>query len=518
MVIVSFYTSLYEQQQHVLRASLEKFGLKYDLQKVASRGPWKANCLYRGQFLINMMNKYNDNVVWLDADAEILKHPSLLFEMDDSVDLAFYDRGGREYMLGTSYWKNTPLVEHLLMDWVANCDLNSNSLSQRDFMRIFQMKYAGKLIVKILPEEYCHIFDKSCDGEPVIVHNQMSRKTRNITRFEEVDGDQVEVIAPQSLVCDPEPCDPEPEGELVPQVQSPQPVAHHTGKRTVFLPLNQTNWAFDVRCTTLERLLAPYYNIRKVSGFDVARKGLGFHADLVYWPTYESLDNMANNCHRACATIGGLVIRSLEESINHFGKAVAIAVPNLTWYNQYLARNVKGVKFFYIPNGVNIGAFFPKPKSNEFIVGWAGNDRPDRAKVKRIEELRRICHKQGIALLEQGRSSMVNHDQMPSFYQKLDLYVNLSTTEGSNNCILEAAACEVPVLGTKVGNIPELVKAGAFTLEHDLSDLEEKLCYIRDLKNRHEIGESMRNEIVTNYSCELMAMRYKEMFDYSLLF
>lgn len=512
MVIVSFYTSLYEQQQNVLRASLEKFGLKYDMQKIASRGPWKANCLYRGQFLINMMNKHNDNVVWVDADAEILKHPSLLYEIGEDVDLAWYDRGGREFMLGTSYWKNTPLVKHLLMDWVSNCDLNSPSLSQKDFMRIFQMKYAGKLIVKILPEEYCHIFDKPCEGDPVIVHNQMSRKTRSITQIE-VDG--VEKISIKSPTADQEPQD-----EPTPQSSPPQPpTAHHTGKKTVFLPLNQTNWAFDVRCTTLERLLAPYYNIRKVSGFDVARKGLGFHADLVYWPTYESLDNMGSNCHRTCATIGGLVIRSLEESISHFGKALAIAVPNFTWYNQYLSKNVRGVKFFYIPNGVNIGAFFPKPKkNNEFIVGWAGNDRPDRAKVKRIEELRKICHRQGIALLEQGRSTIINHDQMPYFYQKLDLYVNLSTTEGSNNCILEAAACGIPILGTKVGNIPELAKAGAFTVEHDLSDLEEKLCYIRDLKNRQEIGESMRNEIVTNYTSELMAMRYKEMFDYVLQF
>lgn len=503
MIIVSFYTSLYEEQHHVLKASLEKFGLKYDIQRVASRGSWKSNNLYRGQFLINMMNKHNDNVVWLDADAEVLKYPTLLYAIKDNTDLAWYTRDGRGYLLGTSYWKNSPLVKHLLMDWVATCDINSASLSQRDFMRLFQQKYQGKLIVQPLPEEYCHIFDnKLATREPVIVHHQLSRQFRSASQ-------QVENEVP----VDPVPVQP----SVVSVPPDPPPYkSNPSGKRTVFLPLNQNNWAFDVRCTALERHLSPYYNIQKVSGFDIVRKGLGFHADLIYWPTYESLDRMGCHCHRVCATIGGLVVRSLEESLSHFGKAAAIAVPNKTWFDQYARSNLPDTKFFLIPNGVNINVFVPKPKPNGFVIGWAGNDLPDRAKVKRIEELRKICTKQGIILMEQGRSALVVHDRMPEFYQKLDLYVNLSTTEGSNNCILEAAACGVPILGTRVGNIPELESAGAFTVEHDLSDLEEKLCYIRDLNNRSEIGESMRNEIVLHYSSELMAMRYKEMFEYSL--
>jgi glycosyltransferase involved in cell wall biosynthesis len=508
MVFVSFYTSLYEGQHQVLKASLEKFGVKYDIQKVASRGSWKANCLYRGQFLVEMMKKHNDNVVWIDADAELLKHPSLLFEIDGTVDVAWYDREGREYMLGTSYWKNTQLVKHLLMDWVTTSDLTATSISQRDFMRLFQAKYMGKLLLYTLPEPYCHIFDRA-GNDPVIIHNQFSRQTKGVPE-QDIKKTTIRPVSHQVA--------PLPEEASVPQPPNPRPpVAHFTSKKTVFLPLNQTNWAFDVRCTALEKLLTPYYNIRKVNGFDVARKGLGFHADLVYWPTYESLDTMGAHCHRTCATIGGLVVRSLDESISHFGKASAIAVPNMTWYKQYVAKGLS-TKFFLIPNGVDINRFFPipKPKNGEFIVGWAGNDRPDRAKLKRIEELRRICHKLGIVLYEQGRSAQISHDQMPSFYRQLDLYVNLSTTEGSNNCILEAAACGIPILGTKVGNMPELEKVGAFTVEQDLRDLEEKLCYIRSLKNRDEIGELMRNEIVNNYSSELMAMRYKEMFEYSL--
>ncbi len=495
MVIVSFYTSLYEEQSRILVASLEKFRLKYDVQKIGSRGSWKANCLYRGQFLINMMNKYNDNIVWLDADAEILKYPSVLFELDSNVDLAWYDREGREFMLGTSYWKNTPQVKYLLMDWMTNCNVHTPSISQRDFMKIFQQRYKGKMNVYILPETYCCIFDKPTRRDPVIVHYQLSRQTKEVIR----NNTTVEVSSTQSS-----------------NIRTPI-ISRLGNKKTVFLSLNQPNWAFDVRCTILERLLSPYYNIKKVSGYDIAKKGLGFHADLVYWPTYESLDAMENYCHKVCATVGGLVVRSLDESVNHFGKAKAIAVPNKTWFDEYIKKGIENIKFFLIPNGVDINKFVPKLKSrNEFIIGWAGNDRPDRAKIKRIEELRRVCKKCGLTLLEQGRSSQISHDRMPTFYQQLDLYVNLSTTEGSNNCILEAAACGIPVLGTRVGNMPELEKIGAFTVDYNLRDLEEKLLYIRSLNNRRDVGDALRKEMVTNYSSEIVAMRYKEMFDYSL--
>jgi hypothetical protein len=269
MIIVSFYTSLYEEHSRNLKASLDKYSLKYDIQKMASRSNWKANCLHRSNFLIEMMQKHNDDVLWLDADAVVLQYPTLLYEIDKDIDLAWYDREGKEFMLGTSYWKNSPLVKHLLMDWVANCDVSSSALSQKDFMRLFQQKYVGKLLVQTLPESYCHIFDKPELQEPaVIVHHQLSRKMKNIIQ-EEIEESHKKVTMQ----------------EVEPSIPAYR-ISNPLGKKTVFLPLNQTNWAFDVRCSTLERFLTPYFNIKKVSGFDVARKGIGFHADLVYWPTY----------------------------------------------------------------------------------------------------------------------------------------------------------------------------------------------------------------------------------------
>jgi glycosyltransferase involved in cell wall biosynthesis len=47
---------------------------------------------------------------------------------------------------------------------------------------------------------------------------------------------------------------------------------------------------------------------------------------------------------------------------------------------------------------------------------------------------------------------------MPLYYNAADLLLHPSSSEGSPNVIKEAMACNLPVLATPVGDIPELLK------------------------------------------------------------
>lgn len=49
-----------------------------------------------------------------------------------------------------------------------------------------------------------------------------------------------------------------------------------------------------------------------------------------------------------------------------------------------------------------------------------------------------------------------SHAAMPDFYRSLDVYVCMSTCEGTPNPVLEAASCGCPVVSTPVGIVPQL--------------------------------------------------------------
>ncbi len=67
--------------------------------------------------------------------------------------------------------------------------------------------------------------------------------------------------------------------------------------------------------------------------------------------------------------------------------------------------------------------------------------------------------------------------EMLEFYRSIDIYLCASRSEGTPNPCLEAAACGVPLVTTRVGNMPELVRHGVNGLfvERNVADVAAKL-------------------------------------------
>lgn len=52
------------------------------------------------------------------------------------------------------------------------------------------------------------------------------------------------------------------------------------------------------------------------------------------------------------------------------------------------------------------------------------------------------------------------HDDMPQVYAELDVLLSTSHTEAMPFALMEAMACGVPVIGTRVGGVPDLIQQG----------------------------------------------------------
>lgn len=94
---------------------------------------------------------------------------------------------------------------------------------------------------------------------------------------------------------------------------------------------------------------------------------------------------------------------------------------------------------------------------------------PLRDRLQRVAEARKVSHK----ILFAGFRS-----DMDRIFPCLDLLVHPATLEGLGVCLLEAAAAGVPIVASRVGGIPEVVRHGLNGLLVDPQSPEELLCAV----------------------------------------
>jgi len=184
-IVVSYYTSNeYKKFADVMEQSAIKFGLETDVQEIPSRGSWKANTYHKASFLAEMLKKHSGrNILWLDADSELLAYPDLFDNPDYDLAVHYHDwpdRRGRELMSGTLLLVNEPHVRDLIDEWTElnakNIDNQDVPWGQKNLESVLETKF-DTIRTMVLPEPYCRT-DQMGEGKTVVQQKQASRKLR----------------------------------------------------------------------------------------------------------------------------------------------------------------------------------------------------------------------------------------------------------------------------------------------------------------------------------------------------
>lgn len=202
-------------------------------------------------------------------------------------------------------------------------------------------------------------------------------------------------------------------------------------------------------------------------------------------------------------------------------------------------KGYRGPVFVLPQFGVDTELFHPSPteRSHEFTVGYAGR----LIEEKGVFELVRACAELDIKLLLAGAGAAesklnklarklrfkkltflgaVERTRMPGFYNSLDAFVLASKTtknwkEQFGMALAEAMSCEVAVIGSDSGAIPELIAdAGLVVPEGNLPALTAGLlAYREEVSLRDDYARKARQRILSHFSAELIARRTLEIYE-----
>ena len=140
-----------------------------------------------------------------------------------------------------------------------------------------------------------------------------------------------------------------------------------------------------------------------------------------------------------------------------------------------------------------------------YIIG----DGPERAALEK-------CVKEcGLSRVVTFLGS-IPYEEIPFYLRKADIFVRASRTEGMGNSFVEAMSVGVPVIGTAVGGIPDIIidhETGIFCRVDDPVDLAEKiLMLLRNDDLARALKQKGRKLVEEKFSWDAIAASYGDLF------
>lgn len=304
-------------------------------------------------------------------------------------------------------------------------------------------------------------------------------------------------------------------------VSFPRTIVTRSGKPKILMIADVPNWAWDVKARQIIKHLDYWFEFDLKFSGDLSGKGLLSDSYDLYF-TFECnfapyLDGLPKEKKITGVTAHTYVnFPNYKDLLNSCGTVHA----NSRLLYKELIKIHPDVH--YVPNGVdeNLFKFVPRDTSDEFRACFVGKP----SVRKGLEDyIRPACEKAGVTLKE--RSGRVNdlgripHDQMPLFYQDVDVILISSDMDGTPNMLLEGASVGRTFIGNKIGNVPEFLvrNKNGFMVRRDVDSYVEKLKILKDNRDLcRDMGEAARKTVEKGWTWSIQSKNYKDLFRWVL--
>jgi len=297
----------------------------------------------------------------------------------------------------------------------------------------------------------------------------------------------------------------------------------------VLLAPTAPGWAFDHRARDLLKVKFRHLRLdlkylRQIRPEDLK------HYDLIYPMTLEGAEIL----HRTASiplnrmAAGVTSIRSVAKHMTGSGKfkpEFLRFVKQLrginTASNEIVALFASHVDIRKTRVGIDASVFRPpkRPRSSKrpFTVGWVGRiDKPEHRKLKGYDIVLSAVKDLPVKLdIRTYKEHYVPRRKMVAFYQQLDCFVCSSASEHIPLPVLEAAACGVPIIATKVGIVPELIRHGenGLIVNRTPQAIRRRIQYLMNSPaERVKLGAKIRRTILKHWTWEHCKKDWEQFF------
>lgn len=203
LIFISFYSknTVYEKIINArLLPSLKRLNLPYWIKSIENRGSWSRNACQKPAIILEAMNRFQEDIIWIDADAEIKEFPSLLYKIPEKYNIGIHylswkehygrpsDKGKFELIDGTIYIRNNQKMRLFILKWKQ-----ISTDKEINHQRILAEMIIERTDIKVFDfgRKYCYITLTPGNKKPaielenpIILHYQASRIAKKNLREE----------------------------------------------------------------------------------------------------------------------------------------------------------------------------------------------------------------------------------------------------------------------------------------------------------------------------------------------
>jgi glycosyltransferase involved in cell wall biosynthesis len=191
-------------------------------------------------------------------------------------------------------------------------------------------------------------------------------------------------------------------------------------------------------------------------------------------------------------------------------KITVLKGPTYCGISQEVVNNMEReyeVKSNLLPIGINSDNFYPIRVVKSILkIGFIGNPNcgiSEWCSIKRPDMFTDICNKSGV---EPVYIFGKHYTLFSKLYDDVDMLICTSVLEGAGQGIIEAGACNIPVISTKVGYAQYLSNIKTF------EKVEEAVDIIKYYQNHSdeliECSTRLGDEIRRDWNCDLICKKY----------